>query len=169
MLIASSVVPFTTQTVVSDAGDGNALATAEITAGILSYTHWPAVTNPVRLCMVGASSNTSRIGNRRLVNGRQLIVSRTAVADADASHCDAVHIGRVSATERANIQRAIIGQPIVSMTDNDPQCLSGAMFCLRNAAGGGITFDLNIDAVSRSRVRVDPRVLALARRQEAGR
>jgi hypothetical protein len=77
--------------------------------------------------------------------------------------CDAVYVGTVSAAERSRLIAQVNGQAIVTIVENDPNCLSGMMFCLQ-MRGGALTFELNFDAVSRSRVRVDPRVLALARR-----
>ncbi|MEO7470390.1 MAG: YfiR/HmsC family protein, partial [Sphingobium limneticum] len=43
-----------------------------------------------------------------------------------------------------------------------PDCGSGAIFCLLYAPQT-LSFQLNIDAVSRSAVRIDPRVLRLSK------
>lgn len=168
LTIFASLLPVSTQTSVPAANDGVAIATADITAGILTYARWPQPLRTVRLCIVGASASSTRITNRALVNGQALAVERMAVGNWTADRCDAIFLGRVTAAERTTIIRDIANRPILSMTDNDPQCLYGSMFCLRGVAGG-VTFDLNIDAVSRSRVRVDPRVLALARRPGGAR
>ena len=56
------------------------------------------------------------------------------------------------------------GRPVVTIVEADLACRSGAMFCLLYAPQS-LSFRLSIDAVSRSTVRIDPRVLRL--RKEA--
>jgi hypothetical protein len=168
LTIVASLWPVTTQTSAPMATDGVAIATADIAAGILTYARWPSDLRTVRLCVVGSSPMSSRIDNRRLVNGQMLTTSRMSPAQWTPEQCDAVYLGRTTAGERTTIIRTLANRPILSMTDSDPQCVHGSMFCLRSVTGG-VTFDLNIDAVSRSRVRVDPRVLALARRPGGAR
>lgn len=164
----ASLLPMATQTSAPAAGDGLAIATADIAAGILTYARWPTDVRTVRLCIVGPSTMTARIASRTLVNGQTLAPSRLSVAEWSPERCDAVFIGRTTTVERTTIIRSLANRPILSMTDSDPQCVQGVMFCLRSVTTG-VTFDLNIDAVSRSQVRVDPRVLALARRPGGGR
>lgn len=53
------------------------------------------------------------------------------------------------------------GAPIVTIAENDPACRSEAMFCLVFLEDA-MAFQLNIDAVSRSGVRIDPRVLRMS-------
>ena len=156
------------QSTVPDADAQTAIAGADITANILAYSRWPTELATIRLCTVGPSAMGTRLINRRLTNGRQMVVSRVTVGEVNTGRCDAVLIGRITLAERTTIVRGLAGRPILSLIDGDSQCLSGAMFCLRPATHG-VTFDLNIDAVSRSLVRVDPRVLALARPPGAGR
>lgn len=156
------------QSTVADVDVTTANAGAEITANILTYSRWPTSPSTIRLCSVGPSTLGARLANRRLSNGRLLTTSRVSSSEVNSDRCDAVLIGRVTLSERTTIIRGIAGRPILSLIDGDSQCLSGAMFCLR-AASHGVTFDLNIDAVSRSLVRVDPRVLALARPPGGGR
>lgn len=164
----ASLLPVSAQTSAPVTSDGVAVATADIAAGILTYARWPTELRTVRLCIVGPSAMTGRIETRRLVNGQTLAPSRLTPAQWAPEQCDALYLGRTTVSERTSIIRSLANRPILSMTDSDPQCIHGSMFCLRGVTGG-VTFDLNIDAVSRSRVRVDPRVLALARRQGGGR
>lgn len=168
LTIVASLLPVATQTSAPVANDGTAVATADITAGILTYARWPEPLRTVRLCIVGPSPSSARIANRTLVNGQILSTARISVGEWAPERCDAVFLGRTTMTERTSIIRSLANRPILSMTDSDPQCIYGSMFCLRSVTGG-VTFDLNIDAVSRSRVRVDPRVLALARRPGGAR
>jgi hypothetical protein len=49
---------------------------------------------------------------------------------------------------------------VLTVTDDDPDCLRGAMFCLAPRPGG-LGFSVNLDAIGRGGLRVDPRVLKI--------
>jgi hypothetical protein len=57
--------------------------------------------------------------------------------------------------------RSIRDQPVLSIAEADPACRGGTIFCLR-VLPDRVGFQLSIDAVSRSAVRIDPRVLRIA-------
>jgi hypothetical protein len=138
-------------------------AVAEMVSGILNYTRWPdASDTPVRLCVVGPSPWAAAMADRTLVNGRALRVSHAAQLPALAQ-CDALFIGRIDAAQMQRTVRETAGRAIVTIEDGGDGCSFGTMFCLRQTATG-MTFDLDIDAVSRGAVRVDPRVLSMGRR-----
>ena len=52
------------------------------------------------------------------------------------------------------------GRPVLTITDDDPGCSFGAMFCLR-ARAPGVSFSVNLDAIGRGTLRIDPRVLKI--------
>lgn len=162
--MALSIVPATSQTEVPDGIDGPAIATADIVEGVLSYTRWPGSDGPVRLCLAGQSQSMARIASGVLPSGRRVLVSRRSPGSLPGSGCDAIFIGGSTAGELSRIARAASGTAIVTMTDSDEDCGSGFMICVRRTAGG-MTFDMSIDAVSRSAVRIDPRVMMLAARR----
>ncbi len=162
-LAAMSVMPTAAQTEVPAGIDGPSAAAADIVTGILSYTRWPADEGPVRLCLAGQSATIPRIVDRALLSGRWLVVSRHAAGALPDGGCDAIFMAGLPMREQERVARAAQGSAVVTMTDADPQCDSGVMACLRLVPGGMI-FDLNLDAVSRSAVRIDPRVLMLATR-----
>ena len=160
---ALSVMPTAVQTEVPDGFDGPAIAAADIVTGILSYTRWPSSDGAVRLCVTGQSALTARLADRTLVNGRRMTVVRRAPGSLPGEGCDAIFLAGLPLREQERITRAAQGAAIVTMTDADPACDVGVMACLRPLPGG-MSFDLNLDAVSRSSVRIDPRVLMLATR-----
>ena len=162
-LAALSVMPTAVQTEVPDGVDGPAVAAADIVTGILSYTRWPGGEGPVRLCVAGQSPVTLRMVDRTLLSGRRLVVSRHGPGSLPDGGCDAIFLAGLPMREQERIARAAQGSAIVTMTDADPACDSGVMACLR-LVPAGMSFDLNLDAVSRSAVRIDPRVLMLATR-----
>ena len=57
------------------------------------------------------------------------------------------------------------GQPLLTISEVAADCATGGMFCL-DITPQGVSFELNLDSMARSGVRVNPRVLGLARRKE---
>lgn len=162
-LAAGTVIPVAAQTEVPEGPTGPAAAAADIVAGILAYTRWPRAEGPVRLCVAGQSALSIHLADRTLVSGRRVSVSRRTAGSLPGEGCDAVYLAGLPPRELERIGRGAQGAAIVTITDADPACDSGIMACLK-LVPGGMSFDLNIDAVSRSNVRIDPRVLVLARR-----
>lgn len=160
---ALAIAPMLAQSAIPDGDDGPAIAAATIITGILSYSHWPRTSGAVQLCIVGTSALADQLSDRRLVNDRPLQVRRLEPAAIPDAGCDAIFSGRLPTSNRRAIVAYAADKPVVTLTDDDPQCRSGTMICLRRVRAG-LTFDLNIDAVSRSQVRIDPRVLTLAQR-----
>jgi len=62
---------------------------------------------------------------------------------------------------------AISGQPVLSIGEHQEFCSLGGMFCLDLNDPKGVTFSTNLDAISRSKVRINPQVLRLAERLKA--
>ena len=110
---------------------------------------------------MGATRYAARLGEADGAAGRP--VSARAIApgsSAAAQGCDVLYLGGTTATQQQRAIAAVHGQPVLSIAEDDPACRSGAMFCVV-LNGGGLTFRLNVDAISRGTVRVDPRVLRL--------
>lgn len=132
-------------------------------AGIVSYSRWPVPLSSVRLCVTG-DTRLWRIGSD--VEPQQFtppIATSNLAADepAPAAMCDALYLGGLSDNERRKLFGRIEGRPVLTIAEQDPTCTSGAMFCM-NVVDARVTFDINLDSVSRSGVRVSPKVLELA-------
>ncbi|MFX7253454.1 YfiR family protein, partial [Acinetobacter baumannii] len=54
---------------------------------------------------------------------------------------------------------------LLSLSINNPECEVGSIFCLYNQ-NNYTTFKVNLDALSHSKVHIDPRVLLLAKNAE---
>jgi len=146
---------------VGQAPDDQAGGVARIVGGLIGYAHWPQPKSRIAICTLGATRFSRRLGEAGAVAG--LPVATRALPSGDAATiqgCDLLYLGAMPADQRLRAIRAVHGQPIMSVDEASPDCRSGAMFCLA-ARGDAITFRLNIDAISRSQVRVDPRVLRL--------
>ena len=142
------------------------LKLARVVRGIISYTRWPEEPDVLEVCLVGPL----RYGQGLMTAlpqtaGRALRMRPLAGIDAESMQgCQVAYIGDVSPAELRQLQT--LRQPLLTIREQDPLCRSGSMFCLRMGEKR-VSFDLNLDAVARSGLRVDPKVLLLGHR--AGR
>lgn len=144
----------------SDA-DGVARAAARVVQSLIEYSRWPVPPNPVRLCVIGPAFYAGRLDGLRLADGRTVERRSASVLAATPASCDAVLIGQLPLPAQRQLTTRLRGRGVLTIAEADPKCRSQAMFCLAFTPGG-VTFRLNIDAVARSGLRVDPRVLRLS-------
>jgi hypothetical protein len=137
--------------------------------GIMSYTKWPGSPAEVRLCVVGQPgyAQTLFAGPMQFRDTRVAVDRRAVSAGSLGEQCDAIYAGPMGASERDDLHRQLVGHPVLTMTEDDPQCSGRSMFCLDIARGGAqVGFAVNLDSVARSGVAVNPRVLLLGRRRK---
>ncbi|MDO9361756.1 MAG: YfiR family protein [Sphingopyxis sp.] len=148
------------QTVVEDGSGGMTRAVNRMVGGIVSYARWPdrsAASSRV-MCLVG----TPRLTDRMSPNGPgpgSITVRRTS-ADAVTTDCDILFLGRMPVADRRQLIAWVRGRPVLTITDDDAACIYGAMFCLDNKAAN-LSFSVNLDAIGRGPMRIDPRVLRI--------
>ena len=157
MAVAQSPIP--------NAADGASTAVARMVRGILSYTRWPSPPPVIRFCVAGVPRFAARLGSLETVAGIPVITQMLAPG-ASPLDCEGVYLGRMSAALRARLIAMAHGQAIVTIDEDDPPCRAGAMFCL-SVGSEQLSFQLNLDAISRGLVRIDPKVLRLARAPES--
>lgn len=143
-----------------------AKAVTQVVLGILSYARWPATPAPLRLCLVGPTEYADDLIKGNVQNsGQPLEVRRLLADDARiANACDAVYIGKLNSGERERLFQAINGHPVLSISEADDPCRVGSLFCLR-VGDDQVAFEVNLDSVARSGVRIHPSVLQLSRRR----
>jgi len=144
-------------------------AVTEVVAGILSYARWPdsgkATAGGLQLCVVGPTEYADAL----LQSGNPASrwrddVKRLAVDDYEiTAGCHALYVGVIDDQESQQLFSRIQGSHILSISERNDSCAMGSMFCL-NIEDGLVTFDVNLDAVARSGVKVHPHVLKLGRR-----
>ncbi|MFI7855892.1 MULTISPECIES: YfiR family protein [Pseudomonas] len=143
-----------------------AKAVTQVVLGILSYARWPSAPVPLRLCLVGPTEYADDLIKGNLQNnGQSLQVRRLLANDPQlAQACDAVYIGKLDDTDRNRLFHVLSGRPVVSISEADDPCTVGSLFCLR-VSDQQVAFEVNLDSVARSGVRIHPSVLQLSRRR----
>jgi hypothetical protein len=146
--------------------ESRAQAVTQVVLGILSYARWPVEPAQLRLCIVGPTQYTDDlIKGTTQATGRPVVVRRLLAENPEiVNTCDAVYIGKLTADERSQLFTSLIGHPVLSISEGGDQCTVGSLFCLR-VADEQVSFEVNLDSVARSGVRIHPSVLQLSRRR----
>ncbi|TDG11070.1 YfiR family protein [Paraburkholderia guartelaensis] len=139
-------------------------AVRQVVLGIISFTRWPTPPERLHLCVTGRPDYAQGLVDTLQAGSTPLEVQHVQFDDSTlGTTCQVVYLGELSASERQQVSAALAGHPVLTIAEHDPSCTAGSMFCL-NVDVDRVTFDINLDAVARSGVRVHPNVLNLARR-----
>ena len=140
------------------------LSAAAIVWGIIGYTSWPQPSQPLRLCLIGDSEHGGTLdhtgGSFRPEYGVNV---QEAVTEQDAAEqCDVLYVGKLPPERLTALVKTLTGRPVLTIGEERDFCSFGGMFCLDDRADGK-GFAANLDAISRSKLRVNPRVLQLTK------
>lgn len=155
------------QSVVEDRTGGLTRAVNRMIGGITSYARWPggpAATTRM-MCVVGTPRLTDRMAPD--IPGPGSITVRRLAVPAVTAECDILFLGRMPVADRRQLIGWVRGRPILTITDDDAACIYGAMFCLSNK-GANLSFSVNLDAIARGPLRIDPRVLRIGSDEGGG-
>lgn len=143
-----------------------ASAVTQVVLGILSYARWPSAPDSLQLCIVGPTQYTDDlVQETRQSSGRTVQVHRLLADNpAIARDCNAVYLGALSDEERSRLFNSLAGKAVLSISEGGDLCTVGSLFCLR-VGDEQVSFEVNLDSVARSGVRIHPSVLQLSRRQ----
>lgn len=150
------------------AAEDHVQGVARTVIGILGYTHWPAEIGGLRLCVVGAAEYAAGLmhSSGQAVGSRQLDVRRVELDQVKNADCDGIYAGEMDEQQWRSLMRQQDGRPLLTISERGALCRIGAMFCLRRQ-GEGPGFEVNLDSVARSGLRISPKVLQLARTKAA--
>ncbi|WP_041490718.1 YfiR family protein [Burkholderia cepacia] len=138
-------------------------AVRQVVLGIISFTRWPTTPVHLHLCVTGRPDYAAGLTDTLQAGSTVLDVQRVRFDDlALGIACDVVYLGTLANGERTRVRAALAGHPVLTIAEHDPSCTAGSMFCL-TVESERVTFEINLDAVARSGVRVHPNVLNLAR------
>lgn len=146
--------------------DQRAGAVTQVVLGILSYARWPVEPERLHLCVVGPTEYTDDlVKGPTQATGRHVDVQRFLTdSPSIATQCDAVYVGKLSLDERGRLFTSLNGHAVLSISEGGDQCTVGSLFCLR-VRDDQVSFEVNLDSVARSGVRIHPSVLQLSRRR----
>jgi len=152
------------QTIVEDSDGGMSRAVNRMVGGIVSYARWPDGTadTPRVMCVIGTPRLTNRMAPDVPGAGSVTVRRLSAGTVAGRSDCDILFLGRMAIADRRQLIAWVRGRPILTITDDDAACIYGAMFCLSNRTAS-LSFSVNLDAIGRGPLRIDPRVLSIGR------
>jgi hypothetical protein len=140
---------------------GEARAVAHMVGGIISYSRWPAPQpQSLRICTSGTTRFAAKL-DEVSATARRAVNVRAVPAGSPTGDCDILYLGAMAPDTRLEMIRGVHRRAVLSIIETDQSCRSGAMICL-HVRKSSVDFQLNIDAVSRSTVRIDPRVLLVA-------
>ena len=157
----SSHAPTTVGLPLGNEADPYAPAVARLVKAVVQYTRWPRNLPPKRVCVVGPTDHANDMLAGREIGKVGFSAVQVGADSVSAAGCEIVYIGRLSLEQQRAITDRMRGAAVLTIAENDPACRSRAMFCLLFEADS-LNFRLNIDAVSSSQVRIDPRVLRMS-------
>ncbi|RAU30606.1 YfiR family protein [Enterobacter sp. RIT418] len=134
-----------------------------IVSGIVSYTRWPVLSGQPTLCISASSryvSALSRQDPQSSLPYRPVVIRNNQ--DALSAQCNALYFGTESPASQVELINQFQGRALLLISERNPECLIGSAFCLI-IEDSRVRFSVNLDALSRSGVRVNPDVLMLAR------
>lgn len=142
---------------------------AETVAGVLAYSRWPETPDPLRICLAGSSPHADRLLRDGLRQAQRPVVLRALAPDTTINgRCDAVYIGQLTLQDWQRLQPELTGKPVLTLCERSEPCTARGMVRLDiEATGQRVRFEVNLDAVARSAVRIHPQVLRLGRRDAA--
>ncbi|HEY0597590.1 MAG TPA: YfiR family protein [Sphingopyxis sp.] len=150
------------QTVVEDGSGGMTRAVNRMVGGIVSYARWPdgsAKTARV-MCIVGTPRLTDSMAPDVPGPGSVVVRRLSTEIATTRTDCDILFLGRMPVADRRQLIAWVRGRPVLTITDDDAACIYGAMFCLSNRTAS-LSFSVNLDAIGRGPLRIDPRVLRI--------
>jgi len=135
--------------------------------GIVDYSRWPGAPRPLTLCVAGLGPQSTELINAVLTPNasRPLSIRQVPVNASPPGLCDAVYFEGWREPEQRDALAALASRPVLTLGSGAGFCSGGGLFCLQ-PAGAGTRFSVNTDAVARSGLVVNARVLQLGRRGE---
>ncbi|TGB91866.1 YfiR family protein [Escherichia sp. E2748] len=136
-------------------------------SGIVSYTRWPTVSGPPRLCIFSSSRFSTALQEKGATPLPYLPVIVNSKQEAMISGCNGFYFGSESPTFQTELIEQYPSKALLLIAEQNTECIIGSAFCLV-INNNNVRFAVNLDALSRSGVKVNPDVLMLARKKNDG-
>ncbi|WXL26418.1 YfiR family protein [Ectopseudomonas mendocina] len=141
------------------------LHAAQVVLGIINYARWPALPKPLTLCIVGATEYADKLWQNQPLTSRYDIRTKRLLIDNPqlATECNAVYLGAAAPAKRQKLFQILSDIPVLTISEHNQGCSQGSMFCLK-VIDSNVGFQINLDAIARSGIRIHPNVLQLGKR-----
>ncbi|EJV7173320.1 YfiR family protein [Escherichia sp. 93.1518] len=136
-------------------------------SGIVSYTRWPALSGPPKLCIFSSSRFSTALQDNGATSLPYLPVIIHSKQEALISDCNGFYFGNESPTFQMELIKQYPSKALLLIAEQNAECIIGSAFCLL-INNNDVRFAVNLDALSRSGVKVNPDVLMLARKKKDG-
>lgn len=133
-----------------------------LTLSLLSYSHFPN-SSATTLCVFANQNETAQFQKYAQTAGYHYKILTVDQNTFLKTACQAVYFNRaVSLQVQNNLIARHPSAELLSFTMNDASCESRNVFCLYQDSQK-YYFKVNLDSLALSKVRIDPRVLLLAK------
>ncbi|MCL2874833.1 MAG: YfiR family protein [Betaproteobacteria bacterium] len=139
---------------------------AHMVSGIVGYARWPVQPTSYRLCVAGkvvhlrADRLTAEFGEHAVAVSYEMPHETGWVRT-----CDILYLGKLSLEQRYRLLNEAVERPTLTISEDDDACADASMFCLA-IKDNYVALLINLDAVSRSAIRINPKVLQMVRRKQ---
>lgn len=135
---------------------------AQMVLGIISYAQWLQPDELVHVCVIDSPRYFSALSLLSAQQQQLRIWSKTAKATDLTQQCHVLFFEQTPPAQQQEIMNQRGVQRILTLSLNNPSCVVGSSFCL-NITQGVPSFSLNLDSLKQSGVKINSKVLILAK------
>ena len=136
----------------------------ELALTILSYSKWSNTTRPT-ICVIDNPDGALQFQTSIKELSYDYQVQAVTAKDFAKADCHVAYFSTTIPQQQQSLIQAYPSRSLLSLSTNNPDCEVGSIFCLYHKKTFS-TFKVNLDALSYSKVHIDPRVLILAKNAE---
>ena len=124
-------------------------------SGIVSYTRWPALSGPPKLCIFSSSRFSTALQENAATSLPYLPVIIHTQQEAMISGCNGFYFGNESPTFQMELTEQYPSKALLLIAEQNTECIIGSAFCLI-IYNNDVRFAVNLDAFSRIGIKVKP-------------
>lgn len=145
--------------------DENAELKAAFLRNFIEFAYWPQDVARLGFCTVGEDNLGRALDEwpRLRIRGMQIEVRRH-LADAALGGCHVIYVSAAAAKQLGATIAATRGRPVLVVADLEGAAQLGASLSLHETPAGRLAFDVNLSAAKSVGMRLDSRLIRLARR-----
>lgn len=136
-----------------------------LTFSIISYSQFENQTS-THLCVLDQAQVYQKFVDYAKAAQYRYSISLVSSEQWAQTACDIVFFADHSPQQQQQLLNSAAKSHILSFSQSNTECEIGSSFCLYRKKDQTSTFKVNLDSLARAKIRVDPRVLLLARASE---